>query len=228
MALQAVQVDPDKISAAIAAIKEQDGDAALSILEAILTGGSSDSSGSDAAPENGDGSPPPSDGSAPAATGRLEPAAAAALMRLTGCKTEAEALANYKAMQEQVQAQASATAAVELNTRRGLIADLIKLGIETPATAWLGATPQERDARNPKKRLLDEPIEELADRVAQLKKRAPAPLPPQGGGPREETTLDVAAEVAKLTSADLSRIKKAGKTPEEFVRAKAAVVVRRA
>lgn len=221
-----IEVDSDKLAAILTAIKEGDGDAALSIVEALITGAPADPAASDPAPENAD-TPPPAPGASPTATGRLEPAAAAALMRLTGCATEAEALAHYNGMQNQVAALAKTQGEIELNTRRGLIAELVQLGVETPALAWKGLTDEERAKRMPCKRLADEPIAELSARVATLRKLRPAaPLPPNGGGPGAEGTEDIAAQVAKLSTAQLAQIKKAGQTPEQFIAAKKAAVRR--
>jgi hypothetical protein len=220
-------MDPDKLKAAIQAIKDGDGDAALTILEAILTGDSMtpdpSSATSSAAPEAGDAPPKPADGSAPVATGKLDAASGAALMRLTGCKTEAEALTKYKTMQEDVARLSKTQDEIELNTRRGLIVELIKLGVETPALAWLGKDDAAREKRVPCKRLADEPLEELATRVATLKKSRPT----QAYTPPEATDDDdVSAEVAKLGKKTLAAIKAKGMTPEEYIVAKG-VAVRR-
>lgn len=220
----AVQLDPDKLKAAIAAIKDNDGDAALAILEAILTGDSAPTDApADAATEVADPAPAAPTDPAPAATGRLDKAASAALMRLTGCATEDEALTQYRGMQESVAASGRAQAAVELNTRRGLIVELIKLGVETPKTAWQGLTLADRDKRVPVKRLADESIEEMTERIATLRPlRRADPTPPVG----ESGDFDMAAEVAKLNAAQIAQIKKSGKNAEEFIAAKRSIVKR--
>lgn len=69
---------------------------------------------------------------------------------------------------------------LESGERRRLVGELVKLGAETPATAWA-----DDDAKAPVKRLADEPIAELRARVAKLAKAKgvvtkPAPTPPAG------------------------------------------------
>lgn len=221
-----IEVDQDKLAAIVKAIEDGDGDAALAIVKAIITGAPADGATppADAAPENAD-TPPVAAGETPVATARLDAASGAVLMRLTGCATEAEALAQYKSMQDRVVALDKTQAGIELNTRRGLIVELITLGVETPALAWLGKTDEERAKRTPCKRLAGEPIEEMSARVATLKRIRPAaPLPPEGGGP--DDAPDVAAEVAKLRPAELKKIKDSGMTPEQFIAAKRAAVRR--
>jgi hypothetical protein len=216
----------DKINAAIEAIKGGDGDAALTLLQQLLVaamGGDADagSDSADAATEGGDAPPKPIDGSAPVATGKLS----AAFVKATGHKTEAEFLAHYKTMQEDVAALSATQSAIALNSRRALIAELIKLDIETPAFAWLGKTDEERAKRQPCARLMAEPLDEMSSRVATLKKLRPAtPEPPTGGGPDSDD--DVSTQVAKLSAKTLAAIKKKGLTPEEYVVATRTVVRR--
>jgi hypothetical protein len=67
--------------------------------------------------------------------------------------------------------------ALEESSRFGLVSELIRLGAETPATAWIGKAKD----RKPVKRLADEPIVQLRARVASLRAaapRAPTPLAP--------------------------------------------------
>jgi hypothetical protein len=215
-----MEFDPKVQAAMVAAVKDQDGDAALAIVEAILSGAGQDPADptdpttDDAAPEGGDAPPNPADGSPPVATGKLS----AAFIKATGHQTEAEFLAAYKGMQDQVATLSNTQAAIALNSRRALIVELIKLGIETPALAWLGKTDEERAKRNPCARLMAEPLDEMSARIATLKKLRPAaPLPPEGGGPADDDGNSIAARVAKLTRHQLEQIKKKGMTPEQFV-----------
>lgn len=99
--------------------------------------------------------------------------------------------------------------------RRALVGELVKLGSETPATAWEG--PPEKHVVC--KRLAAEPIADMKARVAALRAARPATLsrehePPESGGD------DIAAGVAKLSKAERAACKKAGVSEEEYVQNK--------
>lgn len=147
---------------------------------------------------------------ASAAKASSDPAAVAALAelcKLTGHKSAGEAVATIKSWGERISTLESREAALELDARRELIADLVKLGVELPATAWEGDAKD----RKPVKRLAVEPIEELRTRVAQLRKVKPAPIEP----PRR--TL---GDVSRLSDRDLAACKRLNITPEQFAERK--------
>jgi hypothetical protein len=197
-------MDPEKLKAAIDAIKNNDGDAALALLEEILAGAPS-----------AEGSPDALAGT-PAAPTEEQQAAAAALTSLSaafGAKNPGELVTRVTALKAEVDALFANRAALELSERRGLIADLVQLGAETPATAWTG---QPAD-RNPCKRLSAEPIEDMRERVTALKASRPAPAgarPPVKDAP-------AAGELRKLSRAEEEYCRKNNLTREQFEARKA-------
>jgi hypothetical protein len=107
--------------------------------------------------------------------------------------------------------------ALDLAARRGLISDLVKLNVETPATAWEG----DASKRMPVMRLADESIESMRARVDHIKRTRPTS--------HEAPTVDesdVAAEIKTLSAAKLKAIKARNMTPEEFILARRDVVRR--
>jgi len=197
-------MDPELLKKALEAIKNGDGDAAASILESMIVAAAS---GGAAPPPSGDGEalagaadPPPTD---------EEKAALTALRKHTKRGTLGEAVAELAVMSEERDALANERAALELDERRGLIAGLVKLGAETPATAWAG----EPKDRNPCTRLASEPIAELRARAKALGARevAPAIAPPAGDAP---DAVEISPDVAK-------QLKRLGLTAAEFNERKA-------
>jgi len=92
------------------------------------------------------------------------------LLRDTGAPTAMQALsqvaawkASHLALEAEKVKLAKERAAMEAGERKALVADLVKLGAETPATCGLASG-------RIVKRLADEPIAELRDRVAALSK----------------------------------------------------------
>jgi phage I-like protein len=213
-------MDPEKIKAALAAIESGDAEAALSILKdmiAAAAGGGEDSD-PEAAPveplaEAADEEPAEDDPSKPAD----EMSALSVLTSLTGKASVSEAatvLRGHVARVEQIDREHKA---LDLSARRGLIAELVKLNVETPATAWEG----DASKRMPVKRLADESIESMRARVDHIKRTRPAS--------HEAPTVDegdVAAEVKTLSAATLKQIKVKGMTPEEFIHARRSAVRR--
>jgi hypothetical protein len=160
-------MDPEKIKAAIEAIKNGDGDAALAVLEAMIVGEPAEP---EPAPEPLVETPDP------------EPAkpedqmVASALMRLTATTSASEAIAEATRRLARDDAREAENATAELSARRDLVAELVKCGAEFPSTAWEGDAKD----RNPVKRLADEPIGDLRARVALHRKnpRTSAAAPP--------------------------------------------------
>lgn len=154
-------MDPDKLKAAIEALKNADGDAALKILEDMLTGAATPPAasepGAEALAESADPKKPDET--------TLSAAVAGVLMQLTGASTAAGAVEVFRGLKTRIDSIDSDRAVIELSERRGLIADLVKLSVEVPATAWEG-DPKDR---TPSKRLAAEPIGDLRDRVGVLK-----------------------------------------------------------
>jgi hypothetical protein len=150
---------------------------------------------------NGDGDPEDAaeapEGTPAAAAAAAPPVMAAArikvatavLARLSGKKEIGEVVADVEAWRaSHIELEKSRTklaqdrTTLESSERRRLTGELVKLGAETPATAW-----SDDDGKVPVERIAKEPIEELRARVAKLtaakgkKKDDPTP-PPSGGG----------------------------------------------
>lgn len=97
-------------------------------------------------------------------------AATARLTRLSGKASLGEAVrevevwrASHVALETERAKLTKERDALEAGERRSLVAQLVKLGVEIPATAWL-----DDKAQRPSKRLTAEPIEDLRDRVTKL------------------------------------------------------------
>jgi hypothetical protein len=156
----------------ILAVKESgDGNAALELLTEIVVEYAA-----------GEQPAPMGDPTAAAADPQPDPEAEAmnALARnvitLCGATTAGEAETRTKAVFAEHAEIATRAAKLEQSERRGLVADLVALGAETPATAWARnevGEIGEGDARTPVKRLASEPIAELRSRVEALRAANP-------------------------------------------------------
>ena len=110
-----------------------------------------------------------------------------ALVLLSGAVSVAEAAqAEVKKLTERLSKLESERAASDSAERVKLVGELVKLGIEFPATAWEGKP----EAKKPVARLAQEPIESLRSRVELHRKNAPS---------RGYTPPDGDAEVAQLS-----------------------------
>jgi hypothetical protein len=195
-------MDPEKIKAALAALKAGDGDAALALLEEIIAGAPADAPPADAAALAGNAeTPPPADA-----------AALAALCQLTGAPNATEAVSRFRTMAEQVNTLAADRASFDLAERRTLIAELVRLGVEFPATAWEG----DATAQKPVARLASEDLASLRQRVELHRAKAPnrGHVPPVNPG----------APAKPLTKTEQAACVKLGITPEEFQARKAGAV----
>lgn len=138
-------------------------------------------------------------------------AASARLMRLTAKHSFASAVdevevwrQSHLRLTEREAALAKEREQLEAGERRELVATLVKLGAETPATAF--------DAKKKiVKRLTDEPLKELRERVKALSagRGNKTPRPPVGGD---------AAGIHGLTEHQLRICKDTGADPETFAR----------
>jgi hypothetical protein len=123
------------------------------------------------------------DEAAPAA-----PSLEAQLVEISGEADAPAALARFRSL-------VTAAREAEAAERRSLVADLISLGAETPATAWANGAPTSR--------LAAEPLPELRARVAALRSRpvasASVSAPPAGQTSGEEQLTDFErADAAKI------------------------------
>jgi phage I-like protein len=141
-------------------------------------------------------------------------AAFAELRSLTGKSSVGELVAEVRRWHSEVAAAKERQEALDLSSRQELVSQLVKLGYETPATAWDG----DAKLRKPAKRLLDEPLAELRSRVTKLSE-TPRPSgghkPPAGKGP------------AELTPREQEYCKRHNMTAEQFAEHKKKIVVRR-
>lgn len=215
-------MDPELIKKILEVIASQDQAAALALLPELVAAEAGDSvtpPDPNASPLAAAADPKPKDPNAPGA----EPMAASALSKALGHATDAEAAEEIKRLRKQVAEQTATSAAVELDARRDLITELVKLRVEFPATAWAlkdadGKALKPED-RVPCIRLMAEPIADLRARVAVHK--ANAPKQPAVREHEPPTAGDKAEAVAKLSKVELDACKKKGITPEDYIERKA-------
>lgn len=221
------KMNPELMKKLLAVIASQDEKAALALLPELVTGIAAEEAGEPAAAADPLAAAADSPVPAPGDPKKPEEAAAAsaaltALSKLAGGATEpGEIVRKLTDMAAAVTKITADSAALEASERRGLVATLVKLGAELPATAWEG----EPEKLVVCKRLSAEPITDLRARVEKLKAARPAPLnleaPPKGA-----SAAEVTEQVKALSAAELGRIKSAGMTPEQFIAAKHSAVRR--
>lgn len=171
-------MDPDKVKAAIDAIENKDGDAAVAILKALLTDAASDGKSEEASVEDTTAEEALAEGVDEEPVELTEhpededeeerkelKALSANLIRLTGTGSTAEAMEHVKSLGDRQAAFDQEQQALDTRVRKELITELVKLGVETPATAWAGDTKD----RKPVKRLSIEPLKELRSRVKTMR-----------------------------------------------------------
>jgi len=211
-------MDKTLIQSALDALIAGDAEKCAEVLKQIIT---SEVVGEEAV-DPMDGMPagaPPADGADAGAGLSIDKSGAtlllSSLLRVTDAADPSEALQiveTWGKAQEEVRAQ---RAGLELSSRRMLIADLVKLGVETPGTAWEG---DDKSSRLPVARLMAEPIDALRARVAILAKSvtrsAPALLRPASDD----------APAVTLSEREQSLIKASGISEMEFVERKNAML----
>jgi hypothetical protein len=226
-------LDPETVKKALEAIKNGDSDAALALLEGMVAeaaGGGEEPPAEEPPAEMAD-EPPVEEELAddPEEEDEDKPAAMAAatrLCRMTGKATFGAAVdevevwrQSHLALETERTKLAKERAALESSERRKLVGDLVKLGVELPATAW-------KDSKGsvPCKRLQDEPIAELRNRVAVLSKARGGKGGGQSGAPQAPAlatgdggkVFHVQGEQVELSARDLSLCKEMGAKPEVF------------
>ncbi len=196
------RMNPDLLKKILAAIEAGEDKSGLlaEIVAAQASGGAPADVGADAM---SDTAATPTDD--PAKPAELN----AVLARLT--KLEAEKAESVKKLTARVAELEAEKAAEEHAERVALVGELVKLGYETPATAWDG----EPEKLQPAKRFQAEPIADLKARVALYRKSPrsnadPAPLP--------------ASTEIKLSKEEKAFCEKNGLTPEQFAARKASAV----
>lgn len=236
-------MSPDLVKKVLEALESGDTDAMKTVLQAIVAEAAG--AGGDPAPEGApaemaegeDEDPPPDqlaedeDEDAPAAM-----AATARLLRLTGKDTFAGALDEVETWRQshiklssEREKLAKERAAMEAIDRRKLVAELVKLGNEIPATAW-----KDPQAKNlvPCKRLQDEPLAELRDRVAKLTaargskgQRVPQP-PPSSTDAEGGQEFQTAHGAFTLSASALAECKRKNLDPAVLAETRAAIAAR--
>lgn len=216
-------MDPEMIKKALDAIKNGDADAALALLEGMVAsaaGAGEEAPAEEAPAEMAD---EPEEEPVAAAEGEDEedeeaPAAMAAasrLMRMSGKSSigaaveEAETWrASHLTLSAEKAKLAKEREALEAGERKQLVASLVKLGVEIPATAWEDST---KSVLKPCKRLASEPIAELRSRVAKLSaakggKVQDAPKPPtsSASGDPVAKTFTIRGETVELSERELA------------------------
>lgn len=194
-------MDPETIKAAMVAVKEGKADDALKILEEMLV----------AAAGGGEAEEPAEDDEAALAEAPDEvpeedpemKAFALRALKFTGFKSAPGAIKEIERLAKLGRSAEADASKNELATRRNLIAELIKLGVETPAYAWDG----DPEDRKPVKRLTIETIDELSKRVEALSKsRTPGGKNTPKGDPNVfELTASEKARTVKMTAAQAER-----------------------
>lgn len=162
-------------------------------------------------------------------------AAKSALLRETGATTTSgaiERLVAFKRSHIVLEAEreriAAEQASLEATERRNLVAELVVLGKETPATAWSKGADGTPDGKTPKGSLATMPIAELKDRVESFRAATPAAKraavrPParsagaENGDPDAVVqTLTVEGKTVELTARDLAICAETNCDPKTF------------
>ena len=200
-------MDPAKLKAAIEALKNNDGEAALAVLEEMLVAAAA----GDAADEAAEQDPavateetpavPPADPMKPKdpAAPPTEATALAMLQRITGTTNIVEAEARLTTVVRGYDATERSQRTIDLASRRDLIGKLVKLGAETPASAWTGEPAQ----RNPCKRLAAVSLEDMRAHVTALEAvkggvQTRGQEPPVSADDSDAATPEESAAIKKL------------------------------
>ncbi len=152
-------MNPEQLKKALDAIEAGDSAAALEILKAMIA---SAAAGGEPPPEV-EAAAETADPPAPKEEEMAAVAASRQIFEVLGAKTAGEATAKLASLVDRVKTLDADRASLDLSERQGLVAQLVIAGAETPATAWADA-----EKRQPKKRLMDEPIAELRERAKTL------------------------------------------------------------
>lgn len=155
-------MDPEQATAAVEALKNGDAAGALAILEAMIVAAVSGEEVAETAdtmaPEMAAGDPLAADPEPPPA----KLAALSALRTITGCESLGEAVIELTALAAARDRFRAQKAALDESARVIMVGELVKLGAETPATAY----SVEGQIVT---RLLGEPIADLRTRLVSLR-----------------------------------------------------------
>lgn len=154
-ALGSNNMDPELVQKALDALESGDSAGALEILKQLIAS----AAGAPVTPET-----PSSDDAMASAADVEDKALANELRRFTGRTSAVEAIAELSRVKVDLDKIADNQKRLDDSARRELIGDLVKLGAETPATAWA-----DRDNLTPVDRLAKEDLAGLRARVVALK-----------------------------------------------------------
>ncbi len=135
------------------------------------------------------------------------------LSKTLGFASDAVAAAEIKKLFKEVNERRAVEAKLDLEARCGLVAELVSLGVEFPATAWKKNADGSPNGKAPVDRLASEPLAELRQRVQLHKDK----------GGRKAHTPPVEAPSASPVAAPpqvVALAKKKGLTPEQLVEAR--------
>jgi hypothetical protein len=210
-------MDAEQIKALIEAIKNKDGDAALAIAEAMLVAAAS----GEAAETAEVASDPLAASAEPTPPSPEEEALEATLTLLTGAAGPAERTAFLTKLLEERTKHAERVATLELSSRFELVGELVKLGVEDPATAFVG-DPADRKLVA---RLTNESVPDMRARVAVLKKSRGTPLAPPtrktGSAPAGGREFTTSHGVVTLSASEIKSCEESGAKPEAYAENKA-------
>jgi phage I-like protein len=197
------RMSPELLKKVLAAIEAgEDKSGLLAEIVAAAAGGAPEADpGADALADTAE-TPPEED----------KPAAELAALTARLTKLEAERDERTKKLSARVEELEAERAAGEHAERVELVAELVKLGRETPATAWEG----EPEKRQPAKRFVSEPVAELRARV-ELYRQTPI------AGNAAPAAAPAPAAIT-LSKEQKAYCEKHGLTPEQFEARKAATV----
>lgn len=201
---EGIGMDPALIKKALDVIAAGDANAALELLNELVAAA--------AGAESGDESPEGDPAEMPPALSEEQSAALSQLLSITGCEGLGEAIAKLSVWKSASDANAAQLKTLELNSRKELATRLVKLGAETPATAW-------KDPANKvlSDRLLSENIDDLRGRVTALSAA-------RGGD--SLSNVKPPARAVEANAADVAAAKKLGITVTEFADRKAKAIKR--
>jgi phage I-like protein len=195
------KMNPETIKKAIEALKSEDAKAALAILEEMVMAAATGEE-APAEPSTDDAALGSAEAPPPALGAPEDKALSRELSRLTGKQSAGEIVDVVRSMATRLSAIEADRAALDNSARVELVGELVKLGAETPATAWQGDVTR----RIPVLRLASESVLEMRSRVTALRATRPASV----NAPEAETIefkLSAADEAAASTMTPAQRAK---------------------
>jgi hypothetical protein len=203
---------PEMLQKALEALKNGDAEAAMALLEEAIVAQAAGEPAPEAKPEDAPvesmADAPNDEQSKDEKTKEPEAAIAASILASVGAVSVDE----IKAWKLAAEESAKVKAGVELASRRVLIGELVKLGVETPATAWKG----EAKDRDPCERLSSEPLADMQKRVSMLRE----------SGKGKEIKPPTKTQEVTLSKAELDACKARNLDPKVYAERKAAAVRR--